>query len=158
MKYFTLQEFTNSSTAKKLNISNNPEQWQVNNIIELVDNLLDPLREGWSEYCSANNLGNPGIRINSGVRSVALNNAIGGSKTSAHMIGSAADITPLNGKMKEFKTFCVNWLKNKTFDQFISEDENSEGVPAWIHLGYKTSNNQQRKQFLKMINNKYYVL
>jgi putative chitinase len=106
----------------------------------------------------ANNLGNPGVRINSGVRSVALNNAVGGSKTSAHMIGSAADITPLNGKMKEFKTFCVNWLKNKTFDQFISEDENSEGVPTWIHLGYKTSNNKQRKQFLKMINNKYYVL
>lgn len=158
MKYFTLQEFVNSSTAKKLNIRNNPEQWQVDNIIELVDNLLDPLREGWSEYCLANNLGNPGIRINSGVRSVALNNAVGGSKTSAHMIGSAADITPLNGKMKEFKTFCVNWLKNRKFDQFISEDENNVGVPTWIHLGYKNSNNQQRKQFLKMVNNKYYPL
>ena len=158
MKYFTLQEFVNSSTAKKLNISNNPEQWQIDNINELVDNLLDPLREDWGKYCLTNNLGKQGIRINGGVRSVALNNAVGGSKTSAHMIGSAADIVPVNGKMKEFKTFCVNWLKNKTFDQFISENENSEGVPAWIHLGYKNSNNKQRKQFLKMINNKYYAL
>ena len=158
MKYFTLQEFIISDTAKKLNISNIPESWQINNINELVDNLLDPLREAWMNYCRINNLGSPGIHINSGVRSVALNNAIGGSKTSAHMYGFAADIVPLNGKMMEFKKFCVNWLQNKSFDQFISEDENNKGVPRWIHLGYKNSNNIQRRQFLKMVNNKYYSL
>ena len=158
MKYFTLQEFIISDTAKKLNISNIPEPWQIDNINELVDNLLDPLREDWMNYCKINNLGSPGIRVNSGVRSVALNDAIGGSKTSAHMYGFAADIVPLNGKMMEFKKFCVNWLQNKSFDQFISEDENNKGVPSWIHLGYKNSNNIQRRQFLKMVNNKYYSL
>lgn len=158
MKYFTLQEFIVSDTAKKLNINNIPEPWQIDNINELVDNLLDPLREDWMNYCRINNLGSPGICINSGVRSVAFNNAIGGSKTSAHMYGFAADIVPLNGKMMEFKKFCVNWLQNKSFDQFISEDENNKGVPGWIHLGYKNSNNIQRRQFLKMVGGKYYNL
>lgn len=49
----------------------------------LVDHILDPIREAW---------GKP-IKINSGYRSKALNSKIGGSKTSDHMLGRAADIT-----------------------------------------------------------------
>ena len=158
MKYFTLQEFIVSATAKRLGINNTPAQWQVDNINELVDNLLDPLREAWSKYCVDNNLGSGGIHVNSGVRSEALNKAINGSKTSAHMLGAAADIVPTNGRMAEFKKFCMGWLKDKTFDQFISEEEDANGTPRWIHLGYKNSKGTHRKQFLKMIKNKYYYL
>lgn len=158
MKYFTLQEFIVSATTKRLGINNTPAQWQVDNINELVDKLLDPLREAWSQYCIDNNLGSGGIHINSGVRSEALNKAINGSKTSAHMLGAAADIVPTNGHMAEFKKFCIGWLKDKTFDQFISEEEDVNGTPRWIHLGYKNSKGTHRKQFLKMINNKYYYL
>lgn len=158
MKYFTLQEFIVSATAKRLGINNTPAQWQVDNINELVDKLLDPLRESWSKYCENNNLGSGGIHVNNGVRSEALNKAINGSKTSAHILGAAADIVPTNGCMAEFKKFCVDWLKDKTFDQFISEEEDANGTPRWIHLGYKNSNGAHRKQFLKMIKNKYYYL
>ncbi len=49
----------------------------------LVDHILDPIREAW---------GKP-IKINSGYRSKALNSKVGGSKTSDHMLGRAADIT-----------------------------------------------------------------
>ena len=157
MKYFTLQEFIESATAKKLGIDNTPTEEQKNNVIEFVENLLDPLREAWGNYCKENNLGTGALKISSGIRCKALNEAVGGSKTSAHYRGYAADIVPYNGKLKDFKDFCISFLKDKQFDQFISEDEHN-GIPDWIHIGYKNNLNKQRKQFMYMINNKYYTI
>ena len=48
----------------------------------LCDEVLEPLRE---------DLGQP-VHVTSGYRSQAVNDAIGGSKTSQHMQGEAADI------------------------------------------------------------------
>lgn len=155
MKYFNIDEFTKSDTAKKRGIDNTPEQWQVDNVEEFVNIMLDPLREDWEKYCKNNNLGNPAIIVSSGIRSKALNNAVGGSKTSSHYYGFAADLIPKNGRLKEFKDFCIYWLKDKVFDQMISEDENTKGVPGWIHLGYKRYDGSQRKQFLRMKNGVY---
>ena len=47
MKYFTLQEFIKSDTAIRLGIDNSPSEIQQKNVIEMVENLLDPLREAW---------------------------------------------------------------------------------------------------------------
>ncbi len=102
MKYFTIDEFVYSVTAKGRNIDNTPTEEHKKNIEELVDNLLDPLREEWEGYCKFNNLGTPAIRVSSGYRSKKLNSAIGGSNTSAHSIGSAADLVPYNGELKHF--------------------------------------------------------
>lgn len=157
MKYFKVSEFTYSATAKQYNISNKCEQWQIDNVIEMVDELLDSLREAWGEYCKQNNLGNPALRVTSGIRSKKLNEFVGGSKTSSHYIGSAADLVPFNGKLLEFKLFCIEWLKDKSFDQFISEDE-VNGVPSWIHIGYKRYDGSKRHQFKKMVNDKYYPI
>ena len=158
MKYFKIDEFIKSDTAKLYNINNTPEQWQIDNINEFVDTLLDPLRKNWETYCGNNNLGSAAIIITSGIRSKALNKKVGGSNTSSHYYGYAADLVPKNGKLKEFKDFCVYWLKDKKFDQMISEDENTRGVPGWIHLGYKRYDGSQRKQFLRMKNGVYSVL
>ena len=160
MKYFTIDEFIKSDTAKKLGIDNIPSQEQKDHAIELIDNLLDPLREAWGDYCKKNNLGSGAIRVSSGIRSKALNKAVGGSKTSAHYLGYAADLVPYNGNLKEFKKFVWNWLieSGEDFDQFISEDENSKSVPQWIHIGYKNSAGKQRKQYMYMKNGKYYYL
>lgn len=157
MKYFKMHEFTYSATAKLYNIPNDCEQWQKDNVIEMVDNLLDPLREAWGEYCRDNDLGSGALIVTSGIRSKKLNDFVGGSKTSSHYIGSAADLVPANGKLLKFKLFCIEWLKNKSFDQFISEDE-VDGVPSWIHIGYKRYDGSKRNQFKKMINDKYYPL
>jgi putative chitinase len=156
MKYFTIEEFIKSSTADKYGIDNTPEQWQINNIIEFVNNLLDPLREAWAEHCRHYNLGSPAIKVTSGVRSKALNKKLGSSNTSSHYYGSAVDMVPANGKLKEFKDFCIFWLKDKSFDQLISENENEKGVPKWMHLGYKRYDGVKRHQFMYMVNNKYY--
>jgi putative chitinase len=158
MKYFTLEEFTRSETATKLGIKNTPTKYQKDNIIEMVNNILDPLRDAWAVYCKRYNLGSPGIRVLSGVRSAALNSAVGGSRTSAHYLGYAADLMPCNGKMGHFKRFCIEWLFDKDFDQMISENEDSTGTPKWIHIGYKNSVGQFRRQYMYMVNGKYYSL
>jgi uncharacterized protein YcbK (DUF882 family) len=83
MKYFTIKELYKSSTATKMGINNIPNSEIVNNLTLLVDFILDPLREKFNEP----------IYVNSGYRCPALNNAVNGSKNSAHLYGYAADIT-----------------------------------------------------------------
>jgi putative chitinase len=158
MKYFTLNEFIRSDKAKELNIDNTPSEYQKNNVIEMVDNLLDPLREDWGKYCEKHKLGTGALFVSSGIRSESLNEAVGGSKTSAHYHGYAVDLVPYNGNLKEFKKFCINWLFDKDFDQMISEDEDENCVPKWIHIGYKNGSGKQRQQYKYMVNNKYYTM
>ena len=83
MKYFTIQELSDSDTAKKMNIHNEPDKEVEKNMHQLVNVVLDPAREL---------LGMP-IRVNSGYRSKELNEVVGGAKRSYHLSGRAADIT-----------------------------------------------------------------
>ena len=64
MKYYTLQKLTVTDTG----LSNNPNSTQILNLNDLVDKVLDPLRELY---------GGP-IRVNSAFRSTAVNATIGG--------------------------------------------------------------------------------
>lgn len=145
MKYFSIEELTRSERAKAEGINNTPLEVHKNNMVELIDNILDPLREAWTSFCVANRLGSPSIKVNSGYRSNELNKITpGASKTSAHNIGYAVDLVPVNGKMKEFKAFVTNWLKSRSFDQLIYEHPIGD-IPSWIHIGYKNSAGEQRK-------------
>lgn len=81
-KNFTWAEFTASDTAKRLHILNQITDWDVrDNIIALVENVLQPLRDAY---------GKP-ITINSGYRCAELNKKVGGVATSQHTKGQAAD-------------------------------------------------------------------
>lgn len=137
-KNFTLEEFYQSSTASKYKIDNTPDETIKKNIIELVSEILQPLRDAWGS----------GITITSGYRCPKLNTKVGGSKTSAHMSGYAADTKPSNGKMKEYQKFVEKWLKeNDKFDQLIHEYPKN-GIDSWVHIGYKNQQGKQRKQVL----------
>ena len=141
-QYFTLGELTRSATADKLGIDNTPkEKYIQDNLIELMD-FLDGVREAWTVMCEEKSWGNPAIVVNSGYRCDALNNAIGGSKTSAHSIGAAADIEPANGKNKEFHRFVEKYLLDNhiPFDNLINEYNYS-----WTHLGLKNREGKQRR-------------
>ena len=93
--------------------------------------MLDPLREAY---------GKP-IKVNSGYRCPDLNLAVGGSKTSQHMLGLAADITVGNpNKNKELFNLIIKL--DLPFDQLIDEKNFS-----WVHVSY-TSN--PRKQILRL--------
>lgn len=159
MKYFTLQECIHSDEAVKRGIKNTPTPEIEKNIVESVETLLDPLREAWEIYCKQNCLGKVGINITSGYRCPELNVAVGGSDTSAHMSGYAFDLVPTNRQMRVFKRFCRDFLADKAFDQLISEIEDDNGMPQWMHVGYKHSYEiRQRRQYLSMIDGNYYPM
>lgn len=145
-KYFSIDEMIKSTTASSKNIDNTPNEEQKKHIYELID-VLDMLREGWTELCEENKWGTASIRVNSGFRSDALNKAVGGSKTSSHKTGYAADIEPVNNRMKEFQEFVPNFCKehNIPFDQIIKEKPKN-GIASWLHFGLFNARGEQRKQ------------
>lgn len=130
MKYFTLSELTKSATATAKGIVNKPSIIEEANLINLVNNVLDPLRERY---------GKP-IIVNSGYRCPALNSAVGGSKTSDHLKGMAADITG-GSKTENKKLFQLAKELNLPFKQLIDEKNFS-----WIHISYD-QNNVKRQAF-----------
>lgn len=145
-RWFTYGEFVKSAKADRLGIDNVPVDETIqDNIIELM-RVLDGVREGWTVKCKENYWGNAAIVVNSGYRCDALNKALGGSDTSAHRIGSAADIEPVNGRNREFLRFVEQYLLDNhiAFDQLISEKP-VNGVPSWIHLGLKNCDGKQRR-------------
>lgn len=150
-----MEELTASVTARRLRLDNTPTSEHRANLEMFVAQLLDPLRSAWATKCANDKLGSNAINVTSGYRGFRLNVAVGGSKTSAHCVGYAADLVPANGRLAEFKSFCRDWLKGRPFDQMISEDENNKGVPRWIHIGYKDQQGGQRRQMLSMIDGKY---
>lgn len=144
MKYFKFEQFAISNTAKRLGIDNSvPLKFQPR-AAELVDTILDPLREAWGSD----------IDMTSGYRCEELNNAIGGSKTSAHSHVYAADLVPSNGKVEEFKEFTMHWLydNNIKFDQYINE---YKGNSSWVHIGIRNGSGQQRQQYKLFYGGKY---
>lgn len=147
MKYFTIKELTHSDTAEARHIANEPNEEQRKHLVELIEHLLDPLREAW---------GKP-IRVSSGYRSAKLNATLGGSKSSAHLSGYAADIQPIGESISDFKAFVKEWLKISRvhYDQYIDE---MSATSEWVHLGVKNAKGEQRKQNLKYRSGKYYAI
>ena len=147
MKYYTIKELIASDTAKARGIDNSPTTEVRANLVALIETLLDPLREAWKSP----------IRVTSGYRCAALNKAVGGSSTSAHLYGCAADIVPLNGKIAEFKDFCKNYFGSRRhlYDQVILEDN---GKSEWVHIGLKTADGRKRGQLMEYKNNRYTYL
>lgn len=141
-KYFTVYEFIKSDTAKKLNIDNTPNEEQMDNILELMK-VMDKIRERWTDYCEQNYLQNPEIIVNSGYRCNDLNEAVGGSKTSAHKIGSACDFEAKNGHNSDLFKVVQQTLYDEgiMWDQLIDENDG-----AWIHLGLQNRNGIRRMQ------------
>lgn len=145
-RYFTLNEFVRSETARRLGIDNTPSPDIKRNIIVLMD-FLDDLRWQWTLYCDANELGSGKLKVNSGYRCPELNKAVGGVSTSAHLIGYAADIWPYNGQLDEFREFLCIYLKDKQFDQCIDETSKKS---RWIHLGLFNQKGEQRHQMFEL--------
>lgn len=140
-EHFRLSEFTKSATADKLGIKNDPNDTEIGHLRLLCTYLLEPLRQAWGDA----------ITVTSGFRCCAINEAVNGSRKSAHQFGYAADIVPANGKMVAFKYFVKQSLKDSTyFDFFFDQciDERNKQGSEWVHLGLMSANGEQRRQFL----------
>ena len=123
-KYFTVEELCRSTTAVKYNISNIPTKEIIQNLEDLINNLLQPLRERY---------GKP-IIVTSGYRCKELNKRVGGVINSQHIKGEAADIICKDKlELKELFEIC----KLFEFDQLIWEG-------TWIHISYRKGKNRRQ--------------
>lgn len=132
MKYFSFDEFSHSDTAVRLGIDNSIPCDAQRAVAALVENVLDPLRNAW---------GRP-LTVTSGYRCPALNKAVGGSKTSHHMRGMAADIDTGN-IVDNRRLFQLILDSGLPFTQLIGEKNFS-----WIHVSYEAGN--IKRQVLKL--------
>ena len=150
MKHFTFGEFVRSDTAARLGIDNRMPELAEAHVVELVDILLDPLREAW---------GGP-LTVTSGYRCPELNRAVRGSATSAHTAGWAADLVPDSDDPRGVQglvNFTAEWLTatGLPFDQLI--DERSDDG-RWLHIGIRNLKGKQRRQMLRYENGRYFKL
>lgn len=137
-KNLSIAEMIRSESAKRKGISNMPTEEHLANMKKLATNVFQPIREYF----------NVPIHISSGYRSLELNKAIKGSKTSQHCTGEAIDIDMDGTKVTNKQVF--DYIKNNiVFDQMIWEF-GTDLNPDWVHVSYE-STGKQRKQILKAI-------
>lgn len=132
--HFTLAEMTVSQTAARKGLSNEPSERALENLIKTAY-VMEDIRAL---------LGNKPISVSSGYRSHAVNKAVGGSNTSAHVDGLACDfICPAFGSpLAICKIIARSGIK---FDQLIEEG-------TWVHISIDP---RMRQQVLTMRNGKY---
>ena len=96
--HFTLEELTTTKTG----LSNIPDDNDINQLLILCRDILEPLRTALNDHTyQLTKLRNAIIIVDSAFRSAAVNRSVGGVSNSQHLIGQAADIhsnhvSPLN--------------------------------------------------------------
>ena len=128
---FALDELTASETAAIHGIENTPDQATIQNLTRLA-NALQEVRAL---------LGNKVVIVSSGYRSPELNQKVGGSATSDHCKGLAADfICPSYGTPDEIVR--VVMASAIPFKQVIREFD------KWVHFSIPEEGEAPRKQAL----------
>lgn len=133
---FTLEELTQSTSANRLGISNEPTPEVIDNLQLLVTNVLQPLRTALGRS----------IRVTSGYRSPAVNKAVGGVKSSQHSEGKAVDIVVHGVTPYDVVKFLID--TNIPFDQAIQE------FNQWVHISYNKDANRNQVLTAKTIDGK----
>lgn len=116
---FSIEELTHTSTG----LPNNPSVDEAAHLSDLASSILQPIRDYWG-----------GVWVSSGYRSQAVNKKVGGSPTSQHCKGEAADIVPLEANID----LVFKWLVRESgihYGQAILEKVNvGFTVKEWIHV------------------------
>lgn len=121
---FTLSEMVKSETALRHGMDNTPSQAVISNLQMLALSVLQPVRDHFAR----------GVKVNSGYRSPEVNAKVGGSRTSDHCKGMAADIEIPGVPNHEL----ASWIRdNLSYTQLILEFY-TPGVPdsGWVHVSY----------------------
>jgi len=127
-KNFTLSEMTKSETALRHGMDNTPGESEIENLKRLCEQVLQPVRDHYAK----------GVKVNSGYRAPAVNQKVGGSPTSDHCKGQAADIEIPGVANAEL----AQWIeKNLNYTQLILEFY-TQGIPdsGWVHVSYDPAN------------------
>lgn len=126
---FSLHEMIKSETASRRDMDNYPHSDEIiANLTVLCEQVLQPLRDAYGV----------GIKVNSGYRSPDVNAAVGGSRTSDHCKGQAADIEIAGVPNVELAQYIAD---NFEFTQLILEFY-TQGIPdsGWVHVSYDSNN------------------
>lgn len=125
---FSLAEMVKSETALRHDMDNTPGEAEIENLKRLCEQVLQPVRDHFAK----------GVKVNSGYRHPEVNAKVGGSRTSDHCKGQAADIEipgVANGDL-------AKWIaENLSFTQVILEFY-TQGIPdsGWVHVSYDPAN------------------
>ena len=135
---FSMGELINSYTSAKLNINNMPDTASLDNLLELIVNCLQPVRDL---------IGKPMI-VTSGYRCKLLNQKVGGSDKSEHLQGKACDFIITGMKPADI----VSKIRNSgiAFNQLIEEHSKDS---CWVHISYNKGFN--RREVLRYKNGIY---
>jgi hypothetical protein len=115
---FSLEEFLVSQTAIRHGINMDPPVDVIENLRRLCVDILQPARDI---------LGVP-FSISSGYRPLELNELIGGSTTSAHPYGRAADVIP-------HRPITPLKLAETIRDMELPYDQVIQEFGRWVHIG-----------------------
>jgi hypothetical protein len=129
---FTLAEMTKSETALRHDMPNEPGEKEIGNLKVLCEKVLQPIRDHYGK----------GVKVNSGFRHPEVNAKVGGSKTSDHCLGQAADIEIPGVPNAELAA----WIRdNLEFRQLILEFY-TPGIPdsGWVHVSYVAEDNKKQ--------------
>ena len=128
-KNFRAGEFIGSLKALELGIDNRPKEQATLKNLMLTASMMQRVREALEKP----------ITITSGFRSKEVNDAVGGSKTSKHLLGLACDfICPSFGNPEKI----VRYLKEIDFNCDVCLIETT-----WVHIHTKENVDDNRKMF-----------
>lgn len=126
-EHFHLSEFVRSQTADAMGINNVPPPEAIRRLHMLCLRILEPIRQ---------RIGSPLI-ISSGYRCLRVNQAIGGSPTSQHIKGEAADI--YTGAMDAADLHSLIIATVPEFDQLYLHRKNN-----FVHVSYRVGFNRNQ--------------
>lgn len=125
---FSLHELSKSETALRMGLDNTPDDEATENLRLLCEKVLQPVRDYYGK----------GVKVNSAYRSPESNAAVGGSKTSDHCKGMAADIEIPGVANADLAQWIMD---NLDYTQLILEFY-TPGIPdsGWVHVSYDPNN------------------
>ena len=133
-----------SDRATKAGIANEPSIQEVKNLTALIEKVLDPLREAY---------GRP-IIVTSGYRCEKLNKLVGGSASSQHKKGEAADIKTIEDTPEENKKLFDLIVKlGLPFDQLINEYNYD-----WVHVSFGARHRRQKLKAVRKNGRTTYII
>ena len=143
---FSLHELTKSETALRMGLDNTPGEAETEALRLLCEKVLQPVRDHFGK----------GVKCNSGFRSPESNAAVGGSRTSDHCKGQAADIEIPGVPNAELAQWIMD---NLEYTQLILEFY-TPGIPdsGWVHVSYDPNNlKKQELTAMKVAGKTQYV-
>lgn len=130
--HFALSELIRSDAARSQGLYQVPTPVVVERLRELCVELLEPVRASVGP-----------LRVTSGYRRQAVNSAVGGSSTSAHMSGWAADVVPVRAAPEQIMALLHDAGDLLPWDQAIL-------YSSHVHLGLRRpATGEQRRQLLR---------